>query len=371
VSTEATKAAMDRVNQAFIEQKQAAEDARVLAETIATVRDQYASVENRLRGVYTLSPDVQAALTLAFNAQTPQDYKLAIDDINSALDAQHADARALDSAMQKYGLTWKDLGKEAKAARLAELTGDIRKEFDLLQKAGVDVNLVVKKMGPEINEIVKEAKKSGVEVPESFRKVIQAAIDAGALFGEDKKKITDMKDAGIVFGTTMEDTMKSAATNMSLAIERLIEVIEKRLGPAIKNIPDGEFKIRANYTPPKDIPDFDFDTAHTGALVTAHGLSRFHTGAVSVPRFHLGTDEVPAILQVGEMVLSRRQASVLGRSGFDALRNGQMPGGGGAVINVTVHANGAHFNSLASRQDLADRTGTAVMERLRRETRLN
>lgn len=43
--------------------------------------------------------------------------------------------------------------------------------------------------------------------------------------------------------------------------------------------------------------------AHEGGLITAHSGGKI----VMVPRLHLGSDEVPAILQTGERVLSRRQ----------------------------------------------------------------
>jgi hypothetical protein len=41
-------------------------------------------------------------------------------------------------------------------------------------------------------------------------------------------------------------------------------------------------------------------------LAPSVGMLGFHTGGY-VPRFHLGIDEVPAILQTGERVLSREQ----------------------------------------------------------------
>lgn len=70
---------------------------------------------------------------------------------------------------------------------------------------------------------------------------------------------------------------------------------------------------------------------HDGGLVTTTGIQKFHDGGVAttVPRFHEGSprlagDEVPAILQTGEVVLSRRDvaamSSVFGRA---------LPAGGG------------------------------------------
>lgn len=63
---------------------------------------------------------------------------------------------------------------------------------------------------------------------------------------------------------------------------------------------------------------------HDGGMVTTAGVQRFHGGGVvdsTIPRFHAGSsrlasDEVPAILQTGEMVLSRAQVAMMERARY-------------------------------------------------------
>ena len=66
---------------------------------------------------------------------------------------------------------------------------------------------------------------------------------------------------------------------------------------------------------------------HSGGVVRKHsgGLIRAHNG--------LAPDEVPAILQTDEGVVSRRGMRTLGASNLNRLNNGQ-PVGGGGVVNV-------------------------------------
>jgi hypothetical protein len=110
-------------------------------------------------------------------------------------------------------------------------------------------------MGEGINQFVQDAKKTGTEIPESFRDVIQTAIDAGEVFDESGKKIAGMEELGLKFGVTVEEAMKGAAASMATAIEKMVKLIDEKLIPSIKNIPDGEFDIRGRYVAPSDGPD--------------------------------------------------------------------------------------------------------------------
>lgn len=233
------------------------------------------ALTERMNGLVSLSPELEAALQSAYDATKPEEYLAAASDINAILDEQADKQQFLEETMRKYGLSWKDLGEEARKAHVAQTAGDIEKEFRVLLGAGVDVNNIMRNMGDSVSDFVLEAVKSGTEVPESFRDVIQTAIDAGEMFSvtteelerlkeeaeklgtpfdDSKLKINDIKDAGIVFGTTMELATRGVQT----AIERLASVIETVLGPAIQNIPDGSFTVKGKVQYPDlpDLPDF-------------------------------------------------------------------------------------------------------------------
>ena len=73
----------------------------------------------------------------------------------------------------------------------------------------------------------------------------------------------------------------------------------------------------------KKVADFFF--GHEGGQVTAGGIKRFHSGG-------LANDEVPAVLQQGEFVLSKQAVDTIGLGAVRSMNEG----GGGAVTNVYI-----------------------------------
>jgi len=85
----------------------------------------------------------------------------------------------------------------------------------------------------------------------------------------------------------------------------------------------------------------DFAFGHDGGDVTASGIKRFHSGGFigngedNIRRLHSGglaNDEVPAVLQQGEFVLSKQAVDTIGLGAVRSMNEG----GGGAVTNVYI-----------------------------------
>lgn len=290
-----------------------------LAQKGVAAQQGFTDIATKMGHVTEISPDLQKALQTAYDSTNPDDFLSAVKNINGVLDDQASKQQFLDDTMKKYGLSWTELGQSAKNAHVAETSSDIGREFQALVGAGIDVNHVMEKIGPNINGFVHDAKNAGAEIPESFKSVIQTAIDAGKIYDDNGVKITDMKDLGLTFGSTMEKTMKDVVTP---AIQHLADVIQNTLGPAIKNIPQPT--IVGHVTWNVDTPDFsgfngaNADGSARGSLVTSAGLQYFDRGRVLsfTPR---GTDTVPAMLTPGEMVLNENQqkavSALMGRGG--------------------------------------------------------
>lgn len=284
------RAAIAEVTRALEDQEQAMSDARASYESLAV----------RMGTLTSITPELESALEAAMDPKNPQEYSAALADITRVIEEQDAKQQFLNDTMAKYGLTWKDAGEQARAAHLATEAANLEKEFVALRAAGIDVNNIMRHMGKSINDIVTDARKTGTEVPESFRDVIQTAMDAGEIFDENGVKITDMKKLGIEFGTTME----TATANVATAIERLAKILEERLGPAIKSIPDVDVEVRGRYVPPKDFPDYAEPTyAATGAKI------------VPFPGMPRGSDRIPVWTSPGERVLSVAQNREYEREG--------------------------------------------------------
>ncbi len=84
------------------------------------------------------------------------------------------------------------------------------------------------------------------------------------------------------------------------------------------------------------------DRGHAGGFVTTAGIQRLHQGTAAllpfVPRYHggLASDEVPAILQTGESVLTRGATAMLGSATIGALNRGQAQADGGIRQPITI-----------------------------------
>ncbi len=246
------KEAIDLVTKALGDYEQKLNDARTAEEGVA----------DRMSHLTEITPDLQAQLEKVYDAKNPDDYMAALKGVGDVMDSQDAKQKQLDATLQKYGLTWTELGPQARAAKLGDIASGLITDFMTLKDAGVDVNHIMEKMKPTLQDFVTQAKKTGTEVPESMKPVIQAAIDAGTLFDEAGNKITDMTGTGLTFGQTMTQNFK----DVSSAIEHLAQVLEsqitggfqtaaQRATGAINSIPTSrDFSVNGIYNAP-DVPD--------------------------------------------------------------------------------------------------------------------
>jgi tape measure domain-containing protein len=116
-----------------------------------------------------------------------------------------------------------------------------------------------------------------------------------------------------------------------------------RRAPITPYLTTGSLTVRVNYAISGGIPA-GLTRGHSGGLVTTTGIRRMHDGG-PVRRFHGGSDrlagdEVRAILQTGERVLSRSQTAVFDRlmsmMGRTAMAGLSFHGGGVADGNSSV-----------------------------------
>jgi tape measure domain-containing protein len=121
-----------------------------------------------------------------------------------------------------------------------------------------------------------------------------------------------------------------------------------RSAPITPYLTTTSLTVRVNYAISGGIPA-GLTRGHSGGLVTTTGIRRMHDGG-PVRRFHGGSDrlagdEVPAILQTGERVLSRQQTtlfdrlmSMMGRTAMAGLNfhSGGVAGGNSAMTDATT-----------------------------------
>ena len=218
-----------------------------------------------------------------WDAKNPEDYLNAVEKVKQELDDWNNAQDELTSAMDKYGITIDQLGGKFRQQKFDEMGLDLLKSFQLLKAAGVDVGVITEAMSDDMSDYVQRSVAAGTTIPEAMRPVIQQMIDAGQLFDANGDAINSMEDSGISFAETLEEGIASAVD----AINKLVEVLAKGF-----NIPVDVYDPNPNNDPnptggggggggggkpnPNDYPEFaegtqGFKDFGAGTPVMLHG----------------------------------------------------------------------------------------------------
>jgi len=111
----------------------------------------------------------------AFTWQTdPEALKEVIADLE-------ARTKRLSEAMEKYGLTWKDMGDKARDAHISEVAQALHDDFEALTIAGADTTTTVRGMSGALNDLVRDALTTGAQIPPGMQPIIEQLIQMGLL----------------------------------------------------------------------------------------------------------------------------------------------------------------------------------------------
>jgi hypothetical protein len=350
------------------------------------VKEQRAAFEAQFGGVEKMMAAVQkayadlglssahadAAIKRLWDAKSVKAYEQAVADINKKLDeaakkqATLGDIEALRqqidllkkdavpswqemaSIAEKYGIDVSVLGKSYQQLRITDLARSILSDFARLEAGGVAWQDILNGTQDEINDLVRESQKFGTTIPENMRPMIDAMIRQGLLLDDNGKKITDIN--ALSFG----EAVKTDTELLTEAIKDLVDKLEKLL----KTVE--EFPTAAPWHGWETAPIVPGHGGDGGMPPAAHrgGFAALVSGRPAiVAHGGLGPDEIPAILQTGEAVLSRRGVRTLGASLIRAANTGLSSSHAGAVaVNISVQAWDA-----ASVQEWLDRGGDRII----------
>lgn len=185
----------------------AREEARKVAAEITKMRTAFISAQGGLTSLQAKAASVGMTLDKVFNAKTVKDYEDAVNELQDAFDRQKEAQDGLSAAMDKYGISIEQLGPKFRQQKLDEMAMDLYKDYELLIAAGVDMTLVIEKMGPAFQEYVNKVIAGGGTIPEALRPVIEKMIEMGLLLDENGEKITDISK--IKFAESMTESVKS------------------------------------------------------------------------------------------------------------------------------------------------------------------
>lgn len=215
------------------------------------------------------------------------------------------------------------------------LAGQIGHTFGRLLEAGKPADDVLRLMQPQLQTLWELWKSQGWAIDEATEKML-AQAEASGLVGDRHKSATDrMVDATERMAKSLDRLVDQLASALPAAADAGARGVETALG----GIQPPTVHLPIRYDLPDawpEAPDWGVSGGayHTGGLVS---VARRATGAVAVPwsavRAHggLAVGEVPAILQTGEFVLSRRGVQAAGLSALAALNRGEAGGAPGVA----------------------------------------
>jgi uncharacterized coiled-coil protein SlyX len=252
-------------------------------------------------GLATLNEDAHNAgvtLTAMLNAKTPEAYTKAIDDLNAALTFQDDAMKTLNDTVAKYGFTITQLGPAFARQQLDKRAQQLYQDFKVLTAAGLNVDVVLGKMGDSINQFILDARATGSEVPAAMKPMIEHMITMGTLLDENGNAFTDLASTGLTFS----ETMTQGFNRLIDTVNRLTDAIARGLHLALDNLPPVPSGSPGPSVSPPDVEPPAM--VATGGLVTTGGIRRIRWR----PQ---GSDIVPAMLTPGELVLNAPQQAAL------------------------------------------------------------
>lgn len=256
--------------------------------------------------------------------------KLMVDKITGAINEQKQDAVDLNTAIQTYGFSIEQLGPAMQKQNLDGQAQQLINDWRLLVGSGIEVVTVDQKMADSTWNYLQMAKKTGQEVPEAMKPVIQSMLDQGVFTDENGEKITEMKDLGVTFSQTMTQGFDKVVQKLQELLEKMGKV------PAALAAASGPINVDVNLNGRWNIPD-----------VPDWGGAQAAGGDYVVTR--------PTLFLAGEAGPERARFSGANRVGADQ----------GVVVNVTVEGN------VWAERDLADAVAEHINDRVRAVTPLS
>ena len=277
-------------------------------------------------------------ITGILQAKTADQYKAALDSLNSAFQQQQASLDLVVSTAERYGFTLEELGPAMQRQELDKQAQQLYQDFNVLNSAGLATVDITTKMADSVNAYVQQALAMGTEVPAAMKPMLEALIAQGQLTDANGNKIDSLEESGISFALTMSDGFKQ----LIASVDQLATVISRSLGTAIS---DTTYKI--NQMPRHVGVEVEYSTRGSAVPVStpAPDLEQYQNGTDGFRDFGAGT---PVMLHGLEAVVP------FDRSG------GGAPSGEGGAPTVIVNAQGAFFDTPGSVQQLADKVGAAL-----------
>lgn len=159
-----------------------------------------------------------------FDAQTVEEFNRLVAEAKGLMDMQGEAQARLQEAVERYGFTVEELGPKFRQQELDKQAEELLTDFRLLEASGINVNTIIERMGPSLNEFLQTAIKTGASVPEAMRPVVEQMIAQGKLLDENGNAYESVEDAGINFAQTMTEQFQTLIEKIDQMVSALLGV---------------------------------------------------------------------------------------------------------------------------------------------------
>jgi hypothetical protein len=105
-----------------------------------------------------------------------------------------AKTRLLSEAMEEYGFTWEDTAQRFRNAKLADMFDELFAKTDILKTAEIDYSTILQRQAGDYSELVQAAIRTGTEIPNAMRPVLEDLVNMGLLVDANGVAFTDLAD---------------------------------------------------------------------------------------------------------------------------------------------------------------------------------
>ena len=172
-------------------------------------------------------------------------------------------------------------------------------------------------------EVLRENYPELAKAVDALNKKVDPSVENMKKLADFSAKTASAFISSALMGDSLRESIKRSIVQMLVMVvqAKLLEYFTRKTKEHVEAISTGGGSTIVRGI--MKVADFLF--GHEGGEVTANGIKRFHAGG-------LANDEVPAVLQQGEFVLSKQAVDTIGLGAVRSMNEG----GGGAITNVYI-----------------------------------